>query len=611
MLSHIDALESHIGALETTLRTLESRALRDGVAGYTAALPAARSALVAARLAYKRAEYLAEEFAPTVSRGLNGPPIPEIEDEEADRPLRPPEGLQVIEEWLWEEPPETDSLAAFTARLRREAEIAGSYVGRLRTVVTAVPFERGAVGHAARLQLATLMTLTLGGFDAPDEQRNVWELAESVRGLEAVLATQLPPTADTTARSAHERLMRALAAAQVFVDELPRDAAGHPDRFALLTRALRPAALALHAWQTVTTPEYIGGDALWRPTAATPYEVAAMDPWALQPWDAHRDTVLAPLGAALFHDVRLSGSRDRSCATCHDPTRAFADGKPVARAIGGASITVPMRNTPALHAAALQPLLLADGRLSILEDQVADVVHNAAEMGGDLRASAIALERDASTRAQFLGAFGGVDSSGGAVTPRRMQRAVAAYLRSLATLDAPFDRAVRGDTAAMAVDAREGFNVFMGKARCGTCHFAPTFAGVVPPRYTRGELEVIGVPASWPRVRDVDADVGRERIAGNPLHRFAFKTPSLREVARTAPYMHNGVLRTLDDVVAFYNVGGGAGLALDLPHQTLPSDSLHLTAREQRALVRFMESLSSGPSATHELVSSTRGTRSR
>src|SRR4029077_17295789 len=129
---------------------------------------------------------------------------------------------------------------------------------------------------------------------------------------------------------------------------------------------------------------------------------------------------------------------------------------------------------------------------------------------------------------------------------------------------------------------RRGFNLFMGKGACGTCHFAPIFGGALPPTYVESEPGGTGVPATattWQPT--LDPDPGVFAIDHVPQHRHAFKTPSLRNVAVTAPYMHNGVYRTLEEVVDFYARGGGAGLVISLPNQTLSPEPLHLSRREK------------------------------
>jgi cytochrome c peroxidase len=140
--------------------------------------------------------------------------------------------------------------------------------------------------------------------------------------------------------------------------------------------------------------------------------------------------------------------------------------------------------------------------------------------------------------------------------------------------------------------ARRGFTVFMGKARCGTCHFAPLFNGTEPPAYVTTDPEIIGVPER-PVLRhaQLDPDPGREAIDRVPSHRFAFKVPTVRNAAVTGPYMHNGAYRTLQEIVAFYDAGGGAGIGLDLPYQTLFDHPLKLTPGERADLIAFLRSL--------------------
>ena len=159
---------------------------------------------------------------------------------------------------------------------------------------------------------------------------------------------------------------------------------------------------------------------------------------------------------------------------------------------------------------------------------------------------------------------------------------------------------MRGDDAALTADEVRGFNVFMGKAQCGICHFIPLFNGNVPPEFTNSESEVIGVPrradnrrpsAARPSAARIDSGEGRYINTKMAPLRYAFKTPILRHAAQTVPYMHNGVYKTLDEVVDFYDRGGGTGLGFDLPNQTLPEGKLNLTVSEKKALVAFLKVL--------------------
>ena len=133
----------------------------------------------------------------------------------------------------------------------------------------------------------------------------------------------------------------------------------------------------------------------------------------------------------------------------------------------------------------------------------------------------------------------------------------------------------------------------MGKAKCGTCHFFPVFNGTLPPWYTKAESEIIGVPAtaSWKNAQ-IDSDRGRYEINKMNELLYAFKTPTVRNISFTAPYMHNGVYKSLAEVLLFYQRGGGAGIGIPLPHQSLPFDTLALSAGDKDALIAFLSSLS-------------------
>ena len=151
---------------------------------------------------------------------------------------------------------------------------------------------------------------------------------------------------------------------------------------------------------------------------------------------------------------------------------------------------------------------------------------------------------------------------------------------------------MRGEADSFTAEEKLGFNLYMGKALCATCHFVPLTNGTVPPFFTQHEKEVIGVPETVANA-SLDDDLGFYWRHNQELevHRGMFKTPTVRNAEVTAPYMHNGVYQTLEQVVDFYNKGGGGGLGFDLPHQTLPFDNLELSAEEEKALVAFMKTL--------------------
>jgi cytochrome c peroxidase len=229
-------------------------------------------------------------------------------------------------------------------------------------------------------------------------------------------------------------------------------------------------------------------------------------------------------------------------------------------------------------------------RVNFLEDQASDVLNNEKEMHGSLDKAVSALNQSPEYVALFTRAF--AHQPGGILTEANIQIAIASYVRSLLSLNSRFDKYMRGDSSQLTALEIKGFNVFMGKGKCGSCHFMPLFNGTVPPYFDQSETEILGVPTSKDTLQPVlDTDLGKYALHKKELHKFAFKTPTIRNIALTAPYMHNGVYDTLEEVIDFYDRGGGQGLGIDLPTQTLPAGQLHLDSDDKQSLIAFMKTL--------------------
>ena len=248
------------------------------------------------------------------------------------------------------------------------------------------------------------------------------------------------------------------------------------------------------------------------------------------------------LGRRLFFDKRLSRDGTLACASCHDPKLAFSDGRTVARGVGGAEGT---RNAPALINRGYGTMFFWDGRAKSLEQQALEPILNPKE----LALTQAELERR--TR----------------MTTAEVTRALASFVRGIRSGDSRYDRYAAGNAAALTDLEKAGLALFRGKGNCSACHIGPNF--------TDERLHNTGV--AWRDGKLTDIGGG----AGN------FKTPTLREVARTAPYMHDGSLRTLEEVVDFYSDGGRENPNLD--PEIRPRK---LTDEEKRALVAFLRALS-------------------
>jgi cytochrome c peroxidase len=300
--------------------------------------------------------------------------------------------------------------------------------------------------------------------------------------------------------------------------------------------------------------------------AATFAAPLGLDLYMPVPEDNPLTAAKVELGRRLFHDRRLSRDGSTACATCHDPQRAFSDGRPLARGIGGA---IGARHAPAIVNRGYGQSFFWDGRAGKLEDQVLQPILNSKEMGMDPASLVVRLRRDRRYRREFHFAFGREPNTAD------LSRALASYVRTIRSGDSRFDRYLYGRSGTLTAEEERGFSIFSSKANCWVCHTGSNF--------TDERFHNTGV--AWKDGRA--ADDGRFEVTQNPADHSAFKTPTLREVSRTAPYMHDGSIATLEEVVEYYDRGGNRNPGLDSAIRPL-----HLTAEEKRALASFLNSLS-------------------
>ncbi len=274
----------------------------------------------------------------------------------------------------------------------------------------------------------------------------------------------------------------------------------------------------------------------------------------------------AELGRALFSDSRLSRDQSLSCATCHDPQRAFTDGRPVAVGVFGRKGN---RRVPTLVNRGYGKTFFWDGRITSLEEQVVQPILSPKEMDMTVeevvaRLKAVRRYQD-SFQAVFQREINGQD----------LARALASYVRTILSGDSPYDRYVNGDREALSEQARQGLRIFRGKGNCTSCHLGPNLT----------DERSHNTGFAWREDRILDP--GRFAVTKKDSDQGAFKTPTLREIARTAPYMHDGSMATLEEVVEYYDRGGNRNPYLDPELRPL-----NLTEAEKRALVAFLRSLS-------------------
>lgn len=309
--------------------------------------------------------------------------------------------------------------------------------------------------------------------------------------------------------------------------------------------------------------------------AENPIRPLAPPPVGMEFYFADLKTPPAPasvrLGRWLFYDTRLSADNTVSCATCHRPEHAFSEPTPVSTGVRGQKGT---RKAPTFinQAITLQPHFFWDGRAGSLEDQALGPIANALEMGNTHEAMIATLSKVAGYKPYFKEVFGTDE-----ITKERVAKAIADYERTRVSGNAPYDRwRVNRDQKAVSAAAKQGHDLFFDKAGCSACHLGSNF--------TDSSFHNIGI--GWnPRTRTF-ADEGRAIVTKDPRDRGAFKTPTLREVTKRAPYMHDGSIPTLREVVELYNKGGIAN-----PGRDIKLKPLQLTDTEIDALVAFLESL--------------------
>ncbi len=276
------------------------------------------------------------------------------------------------------------------------------------------------------------------------------------------------------------------------------------------------------------------------------------------------------LGRMLFFEKRISADGTISCASCHMPRRGFSNGRQYGIGVGG---RIGLRNAPTVINAAYNDLQFWDGRAKSLEEQAKGPIQHPAEMGASEEHIARVLGAAPAYRAAFRKAFGTEK-----ITLDLVAKAIATFERTILSGGSPFDRwKYGGEKNAMSPAARRGFEIFRVKGKCQKCHLVDEFSA--PFTDNKFHNVGVGIHAKLPHV-------GREKISKKPRDRGKFKTPTLREISRTAPYMHDGSMNTLEEVIDYYDKG-----ALANPNLDPDIKPLKLTPGEKKDLIAFLHAL--------------------
>ena len=542
------------------------------------------------RLQYKSFELLIEYFdSEGVKKHINGAPLPSVFQNAPQLTIVEPQGLQTLDELVFSENPaeNKEEMLLVLKKLKTSFQ-------SLKKFQLNIKFEHRFVFEASRVALIRLFTLGVTGFDTPGSLNALPEATVSLIAIHQTISGYLPflktkdPELANKLKTTLEEGTEYLAKNQDFETF---------DRLTFLKKYINPlysqllkAQLALEIETEKEVYNY--------PVAVNYNAENIFDPNFLNKsfyYNSNSKSITddrIELGRLLFYDPILSSNNERACASCHNPNLAFTDG--LDKSLSSGKVHKILRNAPTLINSVYAVKYFLDLREPMLERQIKHVVLDSLEFNTTFIEIVDKLNQSEAYQKLFSKAY--ADYPKYMLSKWSVSDALASYVTSLSSFDSPFDQYVRDEKKEIEESVKRGFNLFMGKANCGICHFAPTFSGILPPLFKDSESEVLGVPATKDTIHPkIDPDYGRRfnarQLDNVEFYQHSFKTTTVRNAAITGPYMHNGVYQTLEEVMDFYNKGGGMGLGIDVPHQTLPDTPLNLNQGEISDLIAFMESL--------------------
>ena len=573
---NLTSLKKDLKDFKSSLTTLDS--IATAFNKNSISLKKMQEAVLNTRKAFKKTEYyLAFYYAEYTNEHFNGAPLLHIEKSETRAQVIEPEGLQVLDELIFSEEVEENKNRVSELAKKVKTE----YFQLYASLEQEMPSQNIII--ALRMQLIRIYTLGLTGFDTPGSLNAIDEAKSSLNAINIFLETNF-----TANKKVVAEIQNLIKEAIVFLDETPNFES--LDRLIFLKKYLDPIYKKLKFFQLEEDNEYISLRSPWNPNSTSLFDTEFLNPYYFTELKQKEDNpALRALGKDLFYDSKLSGSEKMNCASCHKPDKAFTDG--AIKSISNSNGKTVLRNAPTLLNAVYADRYFYDLRAFTLEQQAEHVIFNSEEFNTSYKEILDKLNSDSNYILKFKKAFGMKS-----ITRDQFSKALVSYIISLKSFDSEFDKYVRNEINTIRPEIKNGYNLFMGKATCATCHFVPTFSGLVPPLYTDTESEILGVLANPnDTILKLDTDNGRlnNSIKNENawIYEKSFKTTTVRNAGITAPYFHNGAYNTLEDVIDFYNNGGGEGLGLKVTNQTLAPNKLNLTKKEKSDLILFIKSL--------------------
>lgn len=521
---------------------------------------------------FKKGEPYASYLNPEVGHRANGPALPVFKEDNGK--ILKPVGFQKIEESIYDGETSAEDF-------ENEVNITKGLLVNLKKSIQKRELNAHRFFIATHQQLFRIVSLAITGFDTPVSHLGINETKVSLEGLKTVYNSSIRNIIKSKNEKLDELFQQNIENAISFIEKNTDFYTF--DRYTFTRDYMNPIT---RNWVDIRKET-----SLWEAVNTEPFNFNAPTFFENNSFNVNYFTPATnrnptekqiALGKKLFFDEKLSSNGTMACVTCHSPNKAYADemvtnldnkGKPL------------QRNTPTLINSAFQKSFFLDGRSQTILDQISSVFTNNKEFNTNVHQFSDAILKDSTYVTLFEEAYGGISTKNMDII-----KAISSYVFTLNGFNSKFDKNIRAEENSFTQQEKLGYNLFTGKALCATCHFIPLTNGTVPPFFKETEKEVIGVPETENN-KKLDDDTGFYWKFKENLHKGMFKTPTVRNSAVTAPYMHNGVYKNLEQVLGFYNLGGGGGLGFDLEHQTLPFDELNLTDEEQKAIIAFLNTL--------------------
>ena len=545
-----------------------------------------RKSIEEARLKLKNVDFWLRYFEPNAYRRINGPLPVEWENEVFEK-FEPPyrregAGLTLAELSLGQKPLLKDSILQLIIRSREAVKTfeADSITSQLATY-----------SHfflANRLFLLNLAAIYTTGFECPDTLNIIPELRYMLHGTNDIYNSYNLSFPETPLSVEYLDVFEKTIA---FVNAQPAEFSSF-DQFIFIRDyvnplfALNQKLINAYNVTSINYNDYTLNNSTVSIFDKSLYTSQSTKGIYSMVEDEKTLNEIRYIGKLLFYDPILSGNNMRSCASCHKPSQYFTD-TTVRTALGFDRQQHLPRNTPTLINSVFNHLLMLDGKQISLQAQGRAVITNPTEMNSDEKE----LLRKVLSCKEYKDAFKSflkLTPEEKDITLTHIVSAITYYDGSYSRYYSPFDEAMNNKTN-ITDDVKKGFNLFMSRAKCATCHFVPNFNGVKPP-FVGSEFEVLGTPEDT-SFHELSADSGRWMVNKAPETLHAFRTGSIRNAKFTKPYMHNGVFKTLEEVIDFYDVGGGQGKKMIVDNQTLSGDSLKLSLSDKKELLAFIYSL--------------------